>query len=203
MNSEKPDSYLTIRAISEGVFKDKGSKFFGFAIPFENTDNLKIHLEEIKAAHPKASHFCYAYKIDENTRANDDGEPNGSAGKPILNSILSQNLNHILIIIVRYFGGTLLGVAGLINAYKSASMVAIFNAEIIQKYKKVGFLLKFDFEKINVIMKIVKEFDINIITQYYSNKCELKIEIRQSLVEIVLTKIKELRFEDLEIVEIN
>ncbi|MES2797811.1 MAG: YigZ family protein, partial [Bacteroidota bacterium] len=116
------DSFFTISKKAEGEFKDKGSRFIAIAYPFDNIDLLKTYLIETKTIHPKARHFCYAYKIgmdSENSRSNDDGEPSGSAGKPILNAILSKNLSNILIIVVRYFGGTLLGVPGLINAYKS------------------------------------------------------------------------------------
>lgn len=205
MESKSKDSFLTISTKSEGEFKDKGSKFLGYAFPFEKADNLKNHLDEIKLVHPKARHFCYAYKIgidNDNFRSNDDGEPSGSAGKPILNAILSKNLSDILIVVVRYFGGTLLGVPGLINAYKSASLEAISNAEIIEKLVYKRFILKYNFEKTNEIMKIVKEFNLKILTQEYSDKCEMKIEIRQSLIEKVVSKLEELRIVDLDIIEL-
>jgi uncharacterized YigZ family protein len=191
------DSYFTISESSTGEFKDKGSKFIAFAIPFTNVDNLKKHLEEIKAIHPKARHFCWAYKIgiDNNRfRSSDDGEPSGSAGKPILNVILSKNLSDVLLVVVRYFGGTLLGVSGLINAYKSASLEAIANAKIIEKLVYSKFIFKYHFENTNDIMRIIKEFDLKILGQNYIDMCEMEVEIRRSLVEKVLEKIKELRF---------
>ncbi len=205
MEIQNKDSYWSISSKSVGEFKDKGSKFIGYALPFEKAENLKNHLDEIKSIHSKARHFCFAYKIgisNDNFRTNDDGEPSGSAGKPILNALLSKNLSDVLIIVVRYFGGTLLGIPGLINSYKSASLEAISNAEIIEKFVCKQFILKYDFEKTNEIMRIVKEFNLKILTQDYTNKYEMKIEIRQSNVEKVICKIEELRIEDLEISEL-
>lgn len=191
------DTYFSISEIAIGEFKDKGSKFLAYSIPFIDPESLKKRLDEIRNTHPKARHFCYAYKIgisNENFRTNDDGEPSGSAGKPILNAILSKNLSDILIVVVRYFGGTLLGVPGLINAYKTASLEAISNAEIIEKIVCEKYILKYDFEKTNEIMRIIKEFNLNIIKQDYSDKCETTIEIRLGLTTKVLEKIESLRF---------
>jgi uncharacterized YigZ family protein len=194
------DVFYTIKSLSEGEFKDKGSKFIGYAFPFEQIETLKKHLEEIKSLHPKARHYCYAYKLGSDSdyfRVNDDGEPSGSAGRPILNSILSKNLTNILIIVVRYFGGTLLGVPGLINAYKSASIEAINNAEIEKKYLYHHFVLKYDFEKTNEVMRIIKEFGLKILNQEYIEKCMLTLEIRQSISEKIIEKFEGLR--DIEI----
>lgn len=205
MESKSKDSFLTISNKSEGEFKEKGSKFLSYAFPFENIEQLKPSLEELKSIHPKARHFCYAYKIgmdNDNFRSNDDGEPSGSAGKPILNAILSKNLSDILIVVVRYFGGTLLGVPGLINAYKSASLEAISNAEIIEKIVYNKYIFKYNFEKTNEIMRIVKENELKILAQDYTDKCEIKIEVRQAIVEKVIGKIVELRIDDLEIIEL-
>lgn len=194
---QKPDSYFSISKEAEGEYKDKGSKFIAFAFPFSNPENLKKLLDEVKVKHPKARHFCWAYKIgigSDNFRSNDDGEPSGSAGKPILNAILSKNLSDTLIVVVRYFGGTLLGVPGLINAYKSASLEAISNAQIVEKLVYEQFVFKYNFEKTNEIMRIIKEFELKILAQNYSDKCELKVEVRLSLVEKVMKKIEDLRF---------
>lgn len=191
------DTYISISEVAIGEYKDKGSKFLAFAFPFTNIENLKKNLDETKALHPKARHFCYAYKVgisNENFRTNDDGEPSGSAGKPILNAILSKNLSDLLIIVVRYFGGTLLGVPGLINAYKSASLEAISNATIVERIVCEKYTLKYDFEKTNEVMRIIKEFNLKIINQGYSDNCETTIEIRLSLIPKVLEKIDELRF---------
>ena len=191
------DTYISISEVAIGEYKDKGSKFLAFAFPFTNIENLKKNLDETKALHPKARHFCYAYKVgisNENFRTNDDGEPSGSAGKPILNAILSKNLSDLLIIVVRYFGGTLLGVPGLINAYKSASLEAISNATIVERIVCEKYTLKYDFEKTNEVMRTIKEFNLKIINQGYSDNCETTIEIRLSLIPKVLEKIDELRF---------
>lgn len=192
MKPEINDTFFTISKKSQAEFKDKGSRFIGFAFPFENVDELKSILSEIKAQHTKARHFCYAYKIglnNDNSRSNDDGEPSGSAGKPILNSILSKKLTNILIIVVRYFGGTLLGVPGLISAYKSAALAAIENNEIEMKFMKTVIQLSFEFEKTNEIMKIIKEFDLKIVKQDYVENCIWDIEIRESLVEKVTERV--------------
>jgi uncharacterized YigZ family protein len=192
MNQTINDTFFTISKKSEAEFKDKGSKFIGIAFPFENIDELKPILSEIKSQHPKARHFCFAYKLgldNDNSRSNDDGEPSGSAGKPILNAILSKNLSNILIVVVRYFGGTLLGVPGLINAYKSAALGAIENNEIETKFVKSIVQINFEFEKTNEIMRIVKEFDLKILKQDYLENCIWDIEIRESLVEKVLSKV--------------
>ncbi len=190
------DCYFTISKKSESEFKEKGSKFQGLALPFQNADSLKSILDEIKSQHPKARHFCFAYKIGfENsiTRSNDDGEPSGSAGKPILNAILSKNLTNILIVVVRYFGGSLLGIPGLINAYKIASLEAITNNNIETKFQNIQIIIHFQFGKTNEIMRIIKEFDLKIVKQAYLEKCLWTIEIRQSLAEKIVEKIANLR----------
>jgi uncharacterized YigZ family protein len=197
----KADSYLTILKESEGEFKEKGSKFIAYALPFTNIDNLKPYLEIIKAKNPKARHFCFAYKIgigNDNFRTNDDGEPAGSAGKPILNAILSKNISDILIVVVRYFGGTLLGVSGLINAYKSASLLAISNGKTETRLVFEKFTLKYNFEKTNEIMRIIKEFEIKILAQNYTDKCETNIEVRLSQTTEIISKIENLRYVEVE-----
>jgi uncharacterized YigZ family protein len=197
----KADSYLTILKESEGEFKEKGSKFIAYALPFTNIDNLKPYLEIIKAKNPKARHFCFAYKIgigNDNFRTNDDGEPAGSAGKPILNAILSKNISDILIVVVRYFGGTLLGVSGLINAYKSASLLAISNGKTETRLVFEKFILKYNFEKTNEIMRIIKEFEIKILAQNYTDKCETNIEVRLSQTTEIISKIENLRYVEVE-----
>lgn len=190
------DTYFTINGKTEGLFKDKGSRFIAYAFPFNDEKLLKDHLEEIRSAHPKARHYCYAYKIGvsgDNFRANDDGEPSGSAGKPILNVILSKNLTNILVVVVRYFGGTLLGVPGLINAYKSAGMAALEDADVVTRYVKDIYSFRFAFEKMNDMMRIVKELDLKILDQTYDTLCGIEAEIRQSLVQKVLSKIEDTR----------
>lgn len=194
------DIYYSIESKAEGIFKDKGSKFFAFAFPFDQADHLKKYLDEIKSIHPKARHYCFAYKIGHNQynfRVNDDGEPSGSAGKPILNALLSKNVTNTLIVVVRYFGGTLLGVPGLINAYKSASLDAIENSRIEIKYIKDIYRLKYEFDKTNEVMRIVKEFTLKIVRQDYIENCIMEVEIRQSMAEKVTSKFEDLRFVDI------
>ena len=135
------DEFKTIKSNSEGLFKDKGSKFYAYAFPIQNEEDVRFYLETVKAEHPKARHACYAYKLgieETNFRANDDGEPSGSAGKPILNTITSFDLTDTFVVVIRYFGGTLLGVPGLINAYKEATKEALSIAEIESKTTRCG-----------------------------------------------------------------
>ena len=184
------DEFKTPKAPSEGLFKDKGSKFFGYIFPIKNENEVKAHLENLKSLHPKARHHCFAYKlgIDENNfRANDDGEPSGTAGKPILNTLHSFELTDALAVVVRYFGGTLLGVPGLINAYKEATKEAILAAEI--ETKTINSLIKIihDFDQTNAVMIMCRKLQLNIKEQTYDSRCGLIVEVRNSYIE----KIKE------------
>ena len=195
------DTYFTISEPSEGIFKDKGSKFYGFAFPFADETALKMKLDEIKQLHPKARHHCFAYRIgtdDLNYRAFDDGEPSGSAGKPILNVLQSHHLRNVLVIVVRYFGGTLLGVPGLINAYKMATQEAITNAQLIEKIITNKYQLSFEMNYMNEVMRLVKKFDLTVLSQGYTDQCQLEIAIRLSSEEEVLKEISELRFVEVE-----
>ena len=184
-----PDSYLTIAKPAEGLYKDKGSKFISWAYPVKDLEEIKSHLASLKEAHPKARHICYAYRLGftpEEARSNDDGEPSGSAGKPILNTILSQNLHNVLVAVVRYFGGTLLGVPGLINAYKTAANEAILAAKIIEKTINDQYLLQFEYLQMNEVMKLVKDEHLTIISQQLDNACELLVEIRKTEVNKIV-----------------
>lgn len=178
------DLYKTIKLPSEGLFKDKGSKFIAFAYPFEVESEIKSIIEPLRKEHFKAVHFCYAYRLGldrNNFRVNDDGEPSGSAGRPILNVLLSKEITNILVVVVRYWGGTLLGVPGLINAYKSATEEALTNAEIIEKTVNDVYQLTFGYVKMNDIMKVVKDFDLKIRNQQFDNQCIMEIEFRQNI----------------------
>lgn len=160
--------YKTITLVSEGLFKEKGSKFIAFCKPIYSIEDFKEWLTELKVLHPSAVHHCYAYRIGYDKsqyRMNDDGEPSGSAGKPIYNVILSNDLTNIGIIIVRYFGGSLLGVPGLISAYKQASVDAIALNNIITRDIVEKVSIQFPYEKMNVVMRIVKEHQLKIIQQ--------------------------------------
>ncbi|MFN3588605.1 MAG: IMPACT family protein [Spirosomataceae bacterium] len=189
------DTYSVLTEKGEGLFKDKGSKFYAFALPISSEDELKPLLEEIKSIHPKARHYCFAYRIGEKGeiyRANDDGEPGGSAGKPILNVLLSNQLTNTLVVVVRYFGGTLLGVSGLIHAYKEASKLALETATIEEKTSNDTFEIAFGFEQMNEVMRILKEYHVKIIEQIFHEKWGLIFEIRQSQSSLLIQKLTDI-----------
>ena len=175
------DTFKTIKNFTSSVlFKDKNSKFYGYAFPVFNEDEVKLKLEALKKEHHSARHWCYAYQIGTETflyRANDDGEPNNSAGMPIYGQIQSFELTNILIIVVRYFGGVKLGVGGLINAYRSAAKLAIENSKIIEKTINVTYLISFDYKNMNKVMRIIKEKNLNIINQKLELNCQITISV--------------------------
>ncbi|MEZ5047129.1 MAG: YigZ family protein [Chitinophagaceae bacterium] len=173
-------TYYTIDKVSEALFKDRGSKFLAYAYPIANKDDVKKRLQNLKNQHPKAVHFCYAYRlgIDKNDfRANDDGEPSGSAGKPILGQLDSFNLTNCLVVVVRYFGGTLLGVPGLIHAYKTSTQLALEQVAIIEKEIKVTYKFTLAYENMNIIMRVIKQFQAEIITQDMALFCTIQVDI--------------------------
>lgn len=185
------DTYLTIDGPAESLFRDKGSKFLSFAYPISNEREIKPLITQLKALHPAANHHCWAARLvsDQSAqRFNDDGEPSGSAGRPILNTLLSKNLNNVLVIVVRYFGGTLLGIPGLINAYKTATEQALASAKIIEKTFNDVYEAKFGYAQMNEVMKIVKEYDLTITAQNLNLTCVLTISIRKMQVEPILQK---------------
>ena len=184
------DSYLTVKQPAQGLFKDKGSKFIGYIFPIESAEDVKGILAQLKAEHPKARHICWALRLSTDRsvfRVNDDGEPSGTAGKPILNTLLSANLTQVCVAVVRYFGGTLLGVPGLIHAYKEASLEAIKAAEIIEKTIKDRYQVHVPYTQLNAVMKILKDENITIIAQELDTECSLIIEIRQQFVLKIIT----------------
>lgn len=187
------DTYKTIKKPSEGTFRDKGSKFIAYAFPFNNEEELKETLASVKSNHPKARHWCYAYRLSPDRtvfRVNDDGEPSGSAGRPILNTLLSNELTNILVIVVRYFGGTLLGIPGLINAYKNATQEAIDTAKIIKKTLDDVYKIDFDYLHMNEVMRIIKEDNLEIHKQDFDNRCSITLSIRQLQVNQVINKLE-------------
>ena len=193
------DTYKTISRPSEGIFKDKGSKFIAFAYPVSSEEEIKEIVQSLKKEHHAARHHCYAWRLGSEKllfRANDDGEPSSTAGKPILGQIQSFDLTDILIVVVRYFGGTLLGVSGLINAYKSAAFEAINQAEIITKLVEKKILVEFGYDVMNEVMKVFKDEKLTQIDPTFDLKCQIKTTIRLSDLERIvnqLTKIEGLK----------
>jgi uncharacterized YigZ family protein len=187
---ENKDNYKTIDQPTEEIlFKEKNSKFFGYAFPVTNTDEVKIYLDQLKKKHFGAVHFCYAYQIGTEKmefRANDDGEPNNSAGIPIYGQIQSFGLTNILIVVVRYFGGTKLGVGGLITAYKTAAQMVLENALIVNKTINLYFKITFDYKNINKVMRIIKEKQLEIQSQKMEENCEVIIVTRKKNAERIV-----------------
>ena len=189
------DTYLTIEKKSEIIFKDKGSKFLAFAFPVENDGQIKEALSQLRKEHHSANHHCYAYRLGAdklNFRANDDGEPNNTAGKPILGQIQSNDLTNVLIVVVRYFGGTLLGVSGLINAYKNSAAEVIKECVIIEKFISFNYTINFSFEQLNDVMKLLKQLDCRINTQQFDTDCEIRFSIRKADSDQCEEKLKKL-----------
>lgn len=167
-----PDSYLSVSQPAEGLYKDKGSKFIGYVFPVKDIEDIKEQINSLKELHPKARHVCYAYRLGftpEEARSNDDGEPSGSAGKPILNTILSNDAHYTLVAVVRYFGGTLLGVPGLIQAYKEASLEAFAATDIIEIEPMDFHEIRFSYPQMNEVMKVIKKYPIQIVEQEVNN----------------------------------
>lgn len=177
------DIYKTIIEKSEGLFKSRGSKFLSYAFPVKTEDEIKEILNQVKKEHHSARHHCYAWRLgtEEITfRANDDGEPSSTAGKPILGQLLSCELTNILVVVVRYFGGTLLGTSGLINAYRTAAAEAIKNAKIETRIIEEKFTLKFTYKEMNEVMQIIKQENLNISDTRFELRCELDFSVRKS-----------------------
>ncbi len=187
------NSYLTINALSEGIYKDKGSKFLSFVHPVQSVDEVKDIVKEYRKKYYDARHVCYAYMIGcERTefRANDDGEPSGTAGKPILGQLNSNNLTDVLVVVIRYFGGILLGTSGLIHAYKEATMDALANTEIVEKQIYVSYQLKFEYPVMNQVMRFVKEENVSILSNQYESDCLMTVTVPKVNSERFFSKIK-------------
>jgi len=189
------DTYLTIEKPVEGIFRDRGSKFMAFAYPINSEADIKPVLARLKADHPKANHYCWAMRLGTDRsvfRINDDGEPSGTAGRPILNMLLSRSLTNILVVVVRYFGGTLLGVPGLINAYKTATEEALNASVIIEKTLNDVYTIKFDYQQMNDVMRIIKEDNLVVLEQQFDNACMVKVEIRRTQVNRSIAKLEKI-----------
>jgi uncharacterized YigZ family protein len=189
------DTFKTISKPSEGIFKDKGSRFIAYLYPIQSELDIKDIIAELKSIHPKASHHCWALRLSQDRsifRLNDDGEPSGTAGRPILNTLLSFDLTNVIAVVVRYFGGTLLGIPGLINAYKTATMEAIQASEIIEKTVDLVFKIEFSHSVMNEVMKVVKDENIKIFNQSFDLNCTFNLEIRQSQVNKVIDRLEKI-----------
>jgi uncharacterized YigZ family protein len=189
------DTYRTIEVPAEGIFKDRGSKFLGFAYPVSSEQEVKSILEQIRKTHFSAAHHCYAFRLGPDKtmfRANDDGEPSGTAGRPILGQIQSHDLTDILIVVVRYFGGTLLGVSGLINAYKSGAVEALSQAKIIEKHVQEIYRIEFPYAAMNQVMKILKDEQVAQWAQDFQLTCSLEFAVRKNEADRMLALLQDL-----------
>ncbi len=198
-------SFKTIKNPVENILlKEKGSKFIGFAFPLEDETDLKKNLEKVKTEHPKATHHCYSFRLGilgENYRANDDGEPNGSAGLPIYNQLLAHEITNILVIVVRYYGGTKLGVSGLVKAYKETAKITLEEAEIITKDLETKVEIEFDFSHQNQIFTLLNKYDGKIIDFISEERCKIIAKITMNSKENIseqLSEMQNISFEFLE-----
>lgn len=190
------DYYNTIVKPSVAEFKDRGSKFIAYAYPIDGVAGFKEKLAALKKEHPKAVHHCFGYRLGtdgNNFRVSDDGEPSGSAGRPILGQIDSKELTNTAVIVVRYFGGTLLGVPGLINAYKTATQDALLAAGNVQKPVLVNYRLQFDYTQMNEVMRLVKQFDCLVLKQDVQLFCVLEVGVPKSRLAEVVERLRDLR----------
>jgi uncharacterized YigZ family protein len=190
MDFPEKDTYKTIAAASEEVlYKEKNSKFFGYAFPVTTEEEIKEILERLRKEHFSARHWCYAYQIGTEKiqyRANDDGEPNNSAGMPIYGQIQSFEVTNVLVVVIRYFGGVKLGVGGLISAYKIAAQMALENSEIVERTIDKHFVISFGYANMNKVMRIIKEKNLQIVSQKMEMDCEIEISIRKKNVQNLL-----------------
>jgi len=183
------DSYKTLATASEEVlYKEKNSKFFGYAFPVTSEEEVKSIIEDLKKQHYSARHWCYAFQLGTTKiqyRANDDGEPNNSAGMPIYGQIQSFEVTNVLVVVVRYFGGVKLGVGGLISAYKTAAQMALEVSDIVEKTIDIHYLIRFDYKNMNKVMRVIKEKNLDIISQKMEMSCEIEIATRKKNAEMV------------------
>jgi uncharacterized YigZ family protein len=189
------DTYQTIEKPAENIFRDRGSKFLSFVYPINSDQDIKVIIAMLKQEHPKANHHCWGMRWSTDRsifRLNDDGEPSGTAGRPILNVLLSRNLTNIAAVVVRYFGGTLLGVPGLINAYKTATELALNEAKVIEKTVNDIYSVSFDYLQMNEVMRIIKEEHLEVVEQQFDNSCRVNVSIRKMQVNQVLARLQKL-----------
>ena len=185
------DTYKTIAKPAEGFFKDKGSKFISFVFPVTSEQEAKGHLIQLRELHPKANHHVYVYRLGLDRmqyRLSDDGEPSGSSARPVLNTLYSREITNILVVVVRYFGGTLLGIPGLINAYRAAAEDALDHAEVVVKHLIAVYKLSFSYIQMNDVMRIMKEMELPVMKQNFEMECKMVVEVRTTLVEQFITR---------------
>ncbi|PCI10725.1 MAG: YigZ family protein [Flavobacteriaceae bacterium] len=191
------DTYKTIEKSFEGeIYKEKGSKFYGYAFPVSNENQVKEFIEELKAQHHKARHWCYAWRLGAETirfRANDDGEPSNSAGNPILGQLVSFDVTNILVVVVRYFGGTKLGVGGLITAYKTSAKYVLSEAKIVEKTIDVYYKLTFEYEFLDKVMRVIKEKHLRVNNQVMEMNCIFEISVRKKDALLIKSTFENLR----------
>ena len=189
------DSFFTIPHPTTGEFRDRGSKFLAYAFPVSTEADWQKRLEQVKKEHPKARHHCYAYRLgldQNNFRANDDGEPSGTAGRPILGQIDSFGLTDVFIVVVRYFGGTLLGTSGLINAYKTSAKTALEKVSIVEKLVEDRVQIHFDYALMGEVMNAAKKMQLNIVKQHFEETAFIEVAIRKSETGQQLLRLKAL-----------
>ena len=195
------DTYKEVKNHTTGIYKEKGSKFIAYSYPVYSEDQVKEKLEEVRKIEYSARHYCYAYILNpdkSSQRANDDGEPSSTAGKPILGQILSNDLTNILIVVVRYFGGVKLGVSGLIRSYKTAAAVVIANSTLITKTIKEQYEVSYKYPQMNDVMRLIKEFDLEVVNTDFQIDCKLIFAVPKSKANDILNTFKknhELRIE--------
>lgn len=202
--SEVKDSYKTIACKSEGFFKDRGSKFYGYAFPLTSEKELKLKIDDLKKEHHTARHHCYAYRFKQDYsvyRANDDGEPTNAAGKPILGQIDAKDLTNVAVVVVRYFGGTKLGVGGMMNAYKNAALEALNAAEIIECTIDVDFEVRFGYPEMNTVMRFIKDLGVQIKNQQMELDCKIQFAIRKKETNKALDKFSGLKNISIHLIE--
>ncbi len=190
------DYYYTIETSAIAEYKDRGSKFLAYSFPLKNVKDFKMHLQELKKEHPKANHYCFAYKIGSEGiifRSSDDGEPSGTAGKPIMGQIESKNLTDTLVVVVRYFGGSLLGVPGLINAYKTAASLVLQCTPTVQKAVEINYELQFNYTEMNDVMRIIKQFNCTILKNDMQLFCVINAGIPKNQLNEVISALKEVK----------
>ena len=193
---KEKEFYYTIEKSGIAEYKDRGSKFIAYIYPVTTVAEFKLKMDETRKEHPKATHYCFAYRLGNdrnNFRVSDDGEPSGTAGKPILGQIDSKGLTDILIVVVRYFGGTLLGVPGLISAYKNAASIAIQVTPIVQKAIEVRYKLQFDYTQVNIVMTITKQLNCSIVEQEMQLFCRFLVAVPVNREAAFLHRLKEVR----------